>query len=914
MRSTGWILTSPKSLAVLFFLLIGVVLSGVACGQDDEKGNADLDKAFDAKLNATSTKDLDSVVKLCESAIEKGLDKDSEEQAKTLAGSALFEHAEQLGQRIFTNAQDTRWRIYRSQALSRLRKVVEYQPEMTEAYLMIAKLNGLPGGDQDEAIESIEKAVELAGDDNEQLSNALFLRSKLTDDEETRIADLNQSIKINPENIAAIHQRANYFLNKRNPADALPDLKKWLEADSKNVKKHLIVVSSLIRMGDKFDETIQGEAIGILDTAIELEPDNTLSHTLRAQLNVIAEKPEEAISDASRAIKLDRKNIDALMLRAEILSDLAGSEGRGDEQADADLASALEDVEEVLDILPTNVRAIELRGIVYTQQRELVSAIKDFKLLSENDRSNQFYQRQLAMLYNADDQPSKAIRIYKNLLQQNPVSGIDGKPAQLQIFILQQRLAALRGAGNARLSVGDHDNAIDNYSEAIEISDQIFDIEEAQGMEELSSIDEGVLNNLAWVLATSPDEKLRDGERAIKLATQAAEQTEFKEAYILSTLASAYAETGDFDKAIEWIEKAIEVNQERGKDGTVGKERTAEQRESLQKEFDSYKEKEPWRELQDVEAEKAAKKKAEALTENKAAGEANKLKDGEDDGDDEDDEEKMKDEDQDDDEKEDDDEKDEDEVSVEEGFKPLFDGKTLEGWTAAKDGDKDEAGARCFSINEKEKAIHCYQGCEADSKQISNCLNTDQEFSHYILKLEYKWLEKRFAPRTNWDRDAGLLFHVHGNRTKVWPLSLEMQIGESPADKPHGKREKGRFHTGDLFVLGRELRTDTPVEDKLYDADGEKKTGGSVKTHLGVEKPKGQWNEMEIHVHGSEKATFMLNGEVVLETFNFTQKDKEGDKTPLEKGSIGLQAEWAEILYRNIRIKELPVDDDDDEK
>ncbi len=608
MQSTGWILSTQK-IAAVFFLLLGLLLSSNAWGQD-EGGSADLDKAFDAKLNATSTKDLDAVVKLCESALEKGLDKEGEQTAKTLAGSALFEHAEQLGQRIFASqGQDARWRIYRSQALLRLRKVVEFQPEMAEAYLMIAKLNGLPAGDQEEALEAIEKAVELAGDDNEQLSNALFLRAKLTDDEETRIADLNQAIKINPENIDAIKRRANYHLNKRNPAEALPDLKKWLDSDPKNVQNHIVVATSLIRMGDKFDETIQGEAIDIVDTAIELEPDNAACHTLRAQLNLIADKPEDAISDASRAIKLDRKNVGALMIRASVFSELAGSDGRSEDQAEKDLASALEDVEEVLGIVPYHVEGIQLRGIIHSQQRNLPKAIQDFKLLAENDRSNQFYQRQLAVLYNADDQPSRAIRIYKNLIKQNSLSGLDGRSMSEQLLILRQRMAALRGAADARLSTGDHKNAVENYTEALEITDRIFDIEEAEGKEDLTLPDNGILNNLAWVLSTSPKDSVRDGKRAIELATQAAEQSEFKEAYILSTLASAYAEEGNFEEAIKWIEKAIEVNQENGENGSVGEERTKEQRESLQKEFDSYKEKKPWRELQDVEAEKASEKK-----------------------------------------------------------------------------------------------------------------------------------------------------------------------------------------------------------------------------------------------------------------------------------------------------------------
>lgn len=241
----------------------------------------------------------------------------------------------------------------------------------------------------------------------------------------------------------------------------------------------------------------------------------------------------------------------------------------------------------------------------------------------------------------------------------------------------------------------------------------------------------------------------------------------------------------------------------------------------------------------------------------------------------------------------------------EEGFVPLFDGKSLKGWTSARVLD---GGETPFTVNAEDKTLHVYAGCEANSKQGTDCLNTEKEFSHYILKLEYKWLEKRFAPRTDWDRDAGLLFHVHGDLKKVWPLSLEMQIGESPRDKKHGKGSKGRFHTGDLFVLGKDLRVDTKHKDGYFHPEGETRNGRSYPTNLGVEKPKGEWNEMEIRVDGSNKATFILNGEVVHEITNFTQKNAKGEKVPLEKGRIGLQAEWAELLYRNIRIKELKAE------
>ncbi len=239
----------------------------------------------------------------------------------------------------------------------------------------------------------------------------------------------------------------------------------------------------------------------------------------------------------------------------------------------------------------------------------------------------------------------------------------------------------------------------------------------------------------------------------------------------------------------------------------------------------------------------------------------------------------------------------------EEGFVPLFNGKTLEGWSAAKSLKAGEWGS--FSVDEKEKAIHVYAGVEAGAKEQSDCLVSDKAYSKYILTLEYKWLEKRFDPRGDWDRDAGLLFHVHGDLKKVWPLSLEMQMGESDRLKKHGKNEKGRFHTGDLFVLGKDLRVTTNRDEKGYwDPEGKTSTGRSGPTKLGVEKAHGEWNKMEIHVDGAKKAVFILNGEKVFEITDFTQK-KDGETIPLEKGHIGLQAEWAELLYRNILIKEL---------
>jgi tetratricopeptide (TPR) repeat protein len=58
------------------------------------------------------------------------------------------------------------------------------------------------------------------------------------------------------------------------------------------------------------------------------------------------------------------------------------------------------------------------------------------------------------------------------------------------------------------------------------------------------------LNQLAWILSTSPNFKLRDGKKAVELAERASELTQNKRPDVLTTLAAAYAEIGQFEKAI----------------------------------------------------------------------------------------------------------------------------------------------------------------------------------------------------------------------------------------------------------------------------------------------------------------------------------------------------------------------------
>jgi Flp pilus assembly protein TadD len=72
------------------------------------------------------------------------------------------------------------------------------------------------------------------------------------------------------------------------------------------------------------------------------------------------------------------------------------------------------------------------------------------------------------------------------------------------------------------------------------------------------------LGNLAWLLATTPNEKLRNGAEAVQLATQACQQTGFKEARLVGALAAAHAENGDFTNAVRRAEEAVSLAQAAG--------------------------------------------------------------------------------------------------------------------------------------------------------------------------------------------------------------------------------------------------------------------------------------------------------------------------------------------------------------
>ena len=79
------------------------------------------------------------------------------------------------------------------------------------------------------------------------------------------------------------------------------------------------------------------------------------------------------------------------------------------------------------------------------------------------------------------------------------------------------------------------------------------------------------LNNLAWLLCTTPGAEMRDGVRAVQLAERACKLTGFKTPVFLGTLAAAYAEAGRFAEAVATAQNAAALASVAGDAATASK-------------------------------------------------------------------------------------------------------------------------------------------------------------------------------------------------------------------------------------------------------------------------------------------------------------------------------------------------------
>lgn len=185
--------------------------------------------------------------------------------------------------------------------------------------------------------------------------------------------------------------------------------------------------------------------------------------------------------------------------------------------------------------------------------------------------------------------------------------------------------------------------------------------------------------------------------------------------------------------------------------------------------------------------------------------------------------------------------------------------------------------------------IHVYRGWKHDAAPFATLVSAD-DYENCVIELEYKWGERRFAPRTKMKRDAGLLFFVR-KPEQVWPPCIEFQIQETDS--------------GDIWSIYSivSVRLD---DSKSFNPQSTPQLVGQNKDFTGINRRDANadelpgWNTIRVELRdGAGK--YFLNGKLV----NAFEKVFEKDGSPLKHGRIALQAEGAEITYRNVRVTPL---------
>jgi Flp pilus assembly protein TadD len=98
-----------------------------------------------------------------------------------------------------------------------------------------------------------------------------------------------------------------------------------------------------------------------------------------------------------------------------------------------------------------------------------------------------------------------------------------------------------------------HRNVADALRKQGKVKEAMSEYEQALN---IAPEDSAALNNLAWILATYSDASMRDGARAVTLATRAVQVSGGRNPSFVRTLAAAHAETGQFAEAAATAEAA----------------------------------------------------------------------------------------------------------------------------------------------------------------------------------------------------------------------------------------------------------------------------------------------------------------------------------------------------------------------
>ena len=255
-------------------------------------------------------------------------------------------------------------------------------------------------------------------------------------------------------------------------------------------------------------------AIADLDEAVRLAPDEPRGRHLRGRARAETKALDAAIADYTEAIRLDPKLAVAFRDRG-----IAWDTKRYFDRALADLTEAIR-----LD--PGNVSLVMTRGKVCSSRGRHKQAMADFEYVIRMRPADPAGYVARAEELIEDLQADTAIAELTRAIELDPT------------FV---KALLIRGKASKRKF--DHASAIADYAEAIRRAPENAEARQT----------------LAWTLATCPRREFRDGARGVREGTRACELTGWKSPECLNALAAACAESGDYEAAVKWQSRAVEL-------------------------------------------------------------------------------------------------------------------------------------------------------------------------------------------------------------------------------------------------------------------------------------------------------------------------------------------------------------------
>lgn len=231
----------------------------------------------------------------------------------------------------------------------------------------------------------------------------------------------------------------------------------------------------------------------------------------------------------------------------------------------------------------------------------------------------------------------------------------------------------------------------------------------------------------------------------------------------------------------------------------------------------------------------------------------------------------------------------------------LFNGQNLDGWTPKfAQHPLGENYADTFLVEDGILKVD-YSKYGKFDRQFGH-LYTDLSYSHYILRMEYRFVGKMMPDAPHYvNLNSGVMIHSQPPQSMTleqeFPASIEVQF---LADEGKGPRP-----TANTCSPGTHL-----------EIDGELITKHIVKSSSPTFSAD-EWVQIEAEVHGNKEVIYRVNGIEVLR-FQRPQLDPEdqkwagarlyaaGNPLQLSFGHIALQAEGQPIWFRNIELKPLP--------